>query len=328
MRKYILTLMILLMIMTIAACGRGGVDGDWPAANEASPLMATQRQALRAYSVTADASPPTAPAPPPGASPASDVPHFYGVATGSLIIEYHETHIERAERARHIIQTASTELETEYFDEVVAELRQLAPASGGYIESEQISGRRWRVLHMTLRVPSAAFDDVLAQIESLADVRHSNRQAEDVTDQFYDTAARLETRRIEEERLLALIQDAENVHDLLELERRLSNTRLQIETYNARLTNLAGRIAYSTITVTLFDIAEEEIVPIAGPTMGERIGGAFGDSVDSVVRGFQNFVIFMAGIIIPLVFWGVIAFIAYKLIRRVRRKLKNSVIPS
>ena len=320
MRKYILTLMVLLILVSIAACGRGGFDGDWPAANEATPLMATQRQALRTDSVTAHA-----PAPPPPAEPASGVPHFYGVATSSLIIEYHETHIERAERARHIIQTASTEQETEYFDDVVAELRQLAPASGGYIESEQLSGRMWRVLHMTLRVPSAAFEDVLTQIESLADVRHSNRQAEDVTDQFYDTAARLETRRIEEERLLALIQDAENVHDLLELERRLSNTRLQIETYNARLTNLAGRIAYSTIFVTLFDIAEEEIVPIAGPTMGERVGGAFGDSVDSVVRGFQNFVIFMAGVIIPLIIWCAIGFVAYKVVKRIRRKYKDKI---
>jgi len=226
------------------------------------------------------------------------------------------------QQQRHIIQTAWVELETEYFDDVITSLRQLAPLSEGYVESEQLSGHRWRVFTITLRIPSPNFYTVLTHVEGLATTRNSSQQSEDVTDQFYDTNARLETRRIEENRLLALIQEAENVHDLLELERRLSNTRLHIETYATRLTNLAGRVAYSTIFVTVTDIVEEEIIVAAGPTMGERIGGAFGESVDSIVSGFQSFVVFIAGAIIPIMFWGVAIFAIFILAKKfVRRYL-------
>jgi len=307
MKKYIIALTILVMLVSMAACSRGADN----AATEAI-YFGEVRQMLG----LADSAP-TSPAPPP---PAPAEPPMLDV------VEDADVSSHTIQRERHIIQTAWTELETEYFDDVVSDLRQIPEAIGGYVESQNLSRHGRRIFNMTMRIPAASFQDVLLQVENLADVRTSSQSAEDVTDQFYDIEARLQTRRIEEERLLALIEEADNVHDLLELERRLSSTRLQIETYTAQLTNLAGRIAYSTIFVTLFDIAEEEVIPIIGPTLGERIGGAFGDSVDSVVTAGQNFVIFMAGIIIPLLIWGAVAFVAFKLVKRMMKKYKKGTV--
>ena len=220
---------------------------------------------------------------------------------------------------RHIIQTASTELVTEYFDDVVARLRYLAPAAGGYIESEMLTNRGWRIFSIVLRVPAASFETVLRQVESLAEVRFSNQWAQDVTDQFYDMVGSLEIRRIEEERILALIEEATNIQELLALEQRLSNTRLSIEMYLSHLNNMAGQIAYSTITVTLTDISEEITVAYA-PTLGERIGEAFGDSVGGTVSAVQNFIVFFAGVVIPLMLLGLIGVGVYMITRKVLRK--------
>ena len=316
MKKYIIVCMALVMLVSIAACSRGANDSAMEA-----PHFGEMRQSW----ALADSAPiPDAPA----AAPAETSLQLHTTVTGSAAnygvwAEDTDSFSHTTQRERHVIQTAWTELETEYFDDVISDLRQIPEFVDGYVESEQLSRRGRRIFNITMRIPAASFQDVLSQVENLADVRTSSQSAEDVTDQFYDTEARLQTRRIEEERLLALIEAAENVHDLLELERRLSSTRLQIETYTAQLTNLAGRIAYSTIFVTLFDIAEEEIIPIAGPTLGERIGGAFGDSVDAIVTTGQNFVIFIAGIIIPVLIWGIVIFVAFKLIKRMVKKYKN-----
>ena len=223
------------------------------------------------------------------------------------------------QQTRHIIQTAWTELDTEYFYDVIEELRQIPFASGGYVEAEQLRTHGRRIFTMTMRIPSAYFQDVLREVEDLANVRASNQSAEDVTDRFYDITARLATRRIEEERLLALIEESETVRELLDLESRLSNTRLQIEMYSTQINNLAGRIAYSTIYITLFDTAQ--LPPPVRASLGERIGGAFGDSIDSTVTTGQNFVVFMAGAIIPLLVWGAIGFGVYKVVKRLRKKL-------
>jgi len=227
---------------------------------------------------------------------------------------------ESEQCSRHIIQTAWTELETEYFDDTVTALRSLPATAYGYVESEQLTTRGRRTFNIVLRIPSANFQYALWHVENLATVRTSSQLAEDVTDQFYDATARLQTRRIEENRLLALIAEAEHVQDLLDLERRLSQTRMQIEMYTAQINDLARRVAYSTIHVTLLDISEKPIEIIAAPTLGNRIGGAFGDSVSSSVNAAQGFVIFLAGIIVPLLIWGIIIFVAYKIVRKIIKK--------
>jgi len=220
---------------------------------------------------------------------------------------------------RHVIRTAELEMETEDFDDAVTGLRQLAPAAGGYIESEMLTARGRRMLSIVLRVPSGNFEAVLRQAEDVATVRVLQEWAQDVTDSFYDMIGNLELRQVEEERLLALIEEADSINELLALEQRLSNTRLSIEMYQSQLNNIAGQVAYSTISITLFDMAIEERI-IVSPTLGERIGGAFGDSVDGTVRGFQSFIVFLAGVIIPLSIFALIGFGAYKATRLVQRR--------
>ena len=226
---------------------------------------------------------------------------------------------------RHIIQTASVELETEYFNEVVDQLRRIAPDVNGYISSEMLAATARPAPRFTivLRVPAATFDMVLSQVEALAYVRVRNQWAQDVTDQFYDMIGSLEIRQVEEERILALIDEAETVQELLALEQRLGNTRLVIERYLSQLNEMAGQIAYSTITVTLIDVSEVEDTALA-PTMGERIGGAFGASIGGTVRAVQGVIVFMAGAIIPMTILGLAAFGAYKIARKIFAKRLNA----
>jgi len=221
---------------------------------------------------------------------------------------------------RHVIQSARVELDTEYFDETVEALRQLPESVHGFIESSMTTGGRWQRFTIVMRVPVASFDTVLAQVEALAYVRFSNQQAQDVTDQFYDMVGSYELRRLEEERILALIADATTVQELLALEQRLSNTRLSIETYLSQLNQMAGQVSYSTISVTLIDVSE---VPVVNndPTLVQRIGGAFGDSVDGTLNAVQNVVVFFAGAIIPLVLLGLAAFVVFKLMKVFRARV-------
>ena len=225
------------------------------------------------------------------------------------------------QRARHIIQTAWTQLETRYFDNVIEDLRQLPQVYGGYVETEQLNNHNRRAFTMTMRVPTAYFHDVLHRIESLADVISSRQRSEDVTDQFYDIQGRLETRLIEEERLLALIAGATDVRDILNLESRLSDTRLQIRTYETQINSLAGRIAYSTINITLNDVVVVDT--IANATISGRISNAFSDSLESTISTTQNFLIFISGIIVPLAVWSIIIFVIVKFVLRLRKKYNN-----
>ena len=224
---------------------------------------------------------------------------------------------------RHVIQTAIVELATEYFDDVVEQLRNLAPSVNGFVASSMTTAHGRRMFTIVMRVPVASFEAALGQVEAMAYVRVLNQWAQDVTDQFYDMISSYEIRRLEEERILALIEQTENVQELLALEQRLASTRLSIEMYLSQLNNMAGQIAYSTIEVTLSDIAEVPII-ILDPTLGERVSGAFGDSIDGTVRFAQGFVVFMAGAIVPLALVGVAAAVIYIAVRVKTRKNEPS----
>ena len=221
---------------------------------------------------------------------------------------------------RHLIRRASLEMRSEAFDPVVAALRTVAPLFNGYIESEALSTVGTPRITLVLRVPAASFDDALYAIEALAEVVRHSQTADDVTDRFYNLAGNLENRQIEEERILVLISQADNIHELLALEARLSNVRQAINSYLSQLNLLAGQIAYSTITVTLTCALDPPVIIATTYTLGARIGGAFGDSVDGTVNVVQGFVVFLAGAVIPLGLVALLGLAVYLVVKRAMRK--------
>ena len=306
MRKLIL-LILGIAVIGLVACSSAvnSETQESPAISEAPAAVATDNSYLMRSAVVASDDFYIAESAVSGADSPSQVRHDDIAETGQ----------------RHVIQTAEAFLESENFDQVVADLRQLAPSVNGYVEADMLTTQGMRMFTIVLRVPAGTFEDVLDQIVNLADMRHMNQWAEDVTDLFYDMRSSLSVRRIEEERVLNLIDAATEIHEILALEQRLSDIRLNIERYESQLNDIAGRVAYSTINVTLTDIATEELIAV-NPTMGERIGGAFGDSVDGAANVMQNLIVFMAGAIIPILFFVAIGFAAYRLLRRYLRKLK------
>ena len=105
---------------------------------------------------------------------------------------------------------------------------------------------------LTLRVPAANFDQALAALRALAqEVLAEQVTARDVTEEYTDLDARLRNLRAAETQLLALLEQAANVEDLLKVENRLAEVRGEIEQLQGRLNVLENRIALATIHVSL-----------------------------------------------------------------------------
>ncbi|MDR2166395.1 MAG: DUF4349 domain-containing protein [Clostridiales bacterium] len=211
-------------------------------------------------------------------------------------------------------------------------LRQVNAVFGGFVESSnlwQSEVRRDGIMHslhtfhITLRIPVANFDQVLAHIETLAHVRHSSEFAQDVTEQFYDMESRLASRLIEEERVLAFIDEAENLTELLNLERRLAEVRTQIQIYRGQIEHLASRAAYSTISVTLTEVLEIDEAEEDEPTLGARISTAFGDSAGGTLTFFQEAMIILAATILPMSILGLLALTIIFIIKTASKRRKR-----
>ncbi|MCL2463076.1 MAG: DUF4349 domain-containing protein [Defluviitaleaceae bacterium] len=195
-----------------------------------------------------------------------------------------------------IIMTGSVNMQSDDFDGVSSSLRGLPAQYGGYIESSSLSQYQGaqRYFSVTMRVPRDNYESLKTAVEALGKVTSSSESSQDATSQYTDLQNSLQTQQIEEERVLAMIDKAQNVDDLLALEQRLGEIRTNIDVYQSQMTNIDRLADYSTLTVYLQEVTPVEMRLVAD-NLGGRIRESFVNSANGVARFFQNALVFLAG---------------------------------
>jgi len=120
----------------------------------------------------------------------------------------------------------------------------IAESSGGLVADANLRTEfNQRRASVTVRVPAARVQDVLAQMRGLAVKVDSERvNANDVTEEYTDVQARLRNLEATEQQLLVFLGQAKNTQDLLQVQDRLTTTRAEIERLKGRV-NLLTRLS-------------------------------------------------------------------------------------
>ena len=154
---------------------------------------------------------------------------------------------------RRIISNASVSIEVEAVESAIDQVGSIAIGLGGFVEHLSSFGSdENQQANMTLRVPQDQFFTAVDRIEGLGKVRARNLGSEDVSEQFIDLEARLKSSLREEESLLSLLERANQVSEILTIERELSRVRTDIERVQGQLNFLERRVDLATISVSLF----------------------------------------------------------------------------
>lgn len=154
---------------------------------------------------------------------------------------------------RKVIERAALELHVESVAQLRSELTQAVTDLEGYIADSSLYGNRG-ASHWTIRIPSARLNDFLVRCSGLGTVISQQTSAEDVTDHYIDTEARLTTKRLEEERLQTILKEQTGgLSEVLEVERELSRVRGEIEQMQGRQRFLDQSIAYATVELRAFE---------------------------------------------------------------------------
>lgn len=148
--------------------------------------------------------------------------------------------------------------------------------------------------YITVQVPSDKFDSAFSSIKGFgSEVTSENVSAEDVTEQVIDIEVRLKNSQAEEASYLSVLTKAETVEDILAVQQYLYQVRQTIEQLEAQQKYLASQTTFSVINVF---ITEETTVTIGGQEF--RPWQAVIDAVQTVINGFQSFIIALIQIII------------------------------
>lgn len=216
---------------------------------------------------------------------------------------------------RKIIKTGSISFETDELKKTREHINKAVKEFDAYISSDSENKYTSKVEQtVTIRVPFAKFDDLLAKIVSGADHLDSrNINARDVTEEYVDVKTRIKTKKELEARYLEILKKANSVSDIMEVERQIGVLREEIESAEGRLRYLENQASLSTLTVTFYEYHESE----------KGFGSEF---TRGFVNGWNNMVWFFIGLvnIWPfLIFIGVIVWLIIRAYRK--RKAKTEV---
>lgn len=228
-----------------------------------------------------------------------------------------------------LIRRAELSIQTEQFDESEAALKKLVADCDGYFENASIYGGGYRDAYArrsgnyTVRVPAEKYDRFLSATGELGYVTGKNESSEDVGERYYDTEARLKTQRTKQERLLALLEKAETMDDIIRLESALSEVEYQIEQYSSELKRYDALIGFSTFTISLDEVRRitEEVGETA--SLGQRMAAGLQSSGRGLVRGFQDFLIWASYNIFLLVILAGAAVVAVIVGKRKVKQLRK-----
>ena len=233
---------------------------------------------------------------------------------------------------RKIIYSSWAEVETKEYDKTVSSLKTICSKYGAYFESSDSYGggigkSSERYSSFTIRIPVENYSDFVNEIGDIGTVVNSGENNRDVTEQYYDTEARLESAKLREERVLVLHENAGSLDDILALERELSDIRYEIESYTGSLRKYDSLISYATFTLTVNEVIEYTEPIVTPRTFGEKISQSFNSGLDSFVEGWQNFVILLSYNLFNIITFAVFAaIIAVVVIITVKKKKKKKYL--
>lgn len=225
---------------------------------------------------------------------------------------------EAAEQEQKIIRTASLTINTQSFEESLAALKQLCLDKGGWIayEYESDSSTR-RSASLTLRIPSAELDSFLAGAGDTGRITSRSESADDVTESYYDTKARLETQQALMERLQALITDAADLSDLLALESQIADTQYQIDRLQASLNSTDRQVNYATVDVNLREDVPADSLTDPARSLTQRLLDGITTGLNACASFLGDMLVFLAAALPFIGIAGVIV-IAVIIIRKRR----------
>jgi hypothetical protein len=283
MKRFLVTLAAIASVFVLAACS-GSDESFATSASSANDSAMSQSEGLSGFAMGAPGLPS---APAPSIAPSVDFsrPESFGSSDGKSA---GEISLQLAERM--VISTGSISVEVEVVQASVQGVQAISEGLGGFVEQLSSYGvDNHQRASITIRVPQAQFTTALERIRLLGDVQSENIGSDDVSEQFIDLEARLKSALREEESLLSLLGKAQNVSDILTIERELSRVRSDIERSQGQLNFLERRIDLSTIHIELFPPDEEGY---QAPSLSENIavgdvGGRL-EAIKALVTGLNG----------------------------------------
>ena len=251
--------------------------------------------------------------------PAEDISYENSVGSSSAdAVEY--------TAQQKLIREVRITAETEDLEPLLASLSGEVAGLGGYVENQEVyngsmySSYRYRSANLIIRIPAENLDSFVGQVRGISNVVNYSESATDVTLQYVSTESRVAALETEEARLLELMEQAETMSDLLEVEARLTDVRAELEMVASQLRVLANKVNYATVYLEIDQV--RVYTEVEEQTVWQRIGTGFRENLRRIGENLVDFFVWAVTYSPQLIFWAAVITAVVVLVKRRLKKRK------
>jgi len=183
-------------------------------------------------------------------------------------------------------------------------------------------------VHGVLKVPPEKLDEFLKFVGDSARIKASKSNSEDVTANYYDLQTRLETKRKSLESYYKLLENADNLDDVVSLQRTIDSIIEDIEATEGKLKVMESMTRMATVTLEIHQVLEFEEIEerrevdwgaLSADDMGYLIRNGF-RAVVNFIAGLFQWIIIAVAVTSPL--WIPVAIVIVVLVTLSKKKRK------
>lgn len=211
-------------------------------------------------------------------------PSAFGAMNSTAAVDDIEINeAEQLNSEQKLIYTSNVNIETKEFDVAENAVRNTVTKMGGYIENTNSYSysSSCRNSYYKVRIPVSNYREFLTAVCEIGSVTYQSERVEDVTTQYLDVEARLNSLENKMRRLEVLKVEATDLDQLLKIEDQISNTQYQLENYTSQLNYLKNQVSYCTVEINLDEV---EVYTEKPSFITELI-----DANKESIEGFVNF---------------------------------------
>lgn len=212
----------------------------------------------------------------------------------------------RAQDGQKIVYRADVSMQTLEYDKTVSSIRKKIKEMGGFSESESeydknydwyyesSASRNTRTLNITARIPSEKFEAFLNSLSGDGKIMSKSVNAENISQTYANKESYKKALEKEQERLLAMMDKAQTIDEMIAVEARLSEVERQLNTYKTDLAAMDKDVEYSTISLNVEEVKRytEQAQTF---TFREKVGFAFNDAISSFKDFCEGIILYVVG---------------------------------
>lgn len=219
---------------------------------------------------------------------------------------------------RLIIKTGNMSVVVPDVRKAVDTVSEYAVQKGGFVVESNVE-KTGLVLYgsVTVRIPVASFDKGVEDMKSLGEVTSQNMSGQDVTEEYIDLDAQIKNLRATENQFLEIMKKAQDIEDILAVQKELTWVRGEIDRIDGRMKYLEKSADLSTLTVYLS--TDPNQLPVLDESDTWRPWAKVKEAARSLVDVGKGLVTLLIWVVIYVPFWLFLVFVIWLVVKGIKK---------